>query len=298
MIDYFNLPNNDKNVQIFYGIGSSVWQIWQKPNGCKFAEMFVMGGGAGGSSGQTAASGTRLGGGGGGGAATSKGVFSINTIPDTLYILVGMGGNGQTSSANGTSGGLSYVSITPSIASNADFILVNGAVGPTCSNGSPAGSAGTIFVQTAAFCSYLGLVTPIAGSIGFGGGDNASPGTSISVTNITTGGAGGGSIRSLGSQEFAAGGLTGSGFIPTIAGSAGLGGEGISAPFYNLPSINNMNYPMIFIGGLGGGSSNSANGGKGGNGSYGCGGGGGGGGTTLGGFGGNGGDGLVIITSW
>ena len=130
MIDYFNLPNSDNNIQTFYGVGSGVWQVWQKPNGCRFVEMFVMGGGAGGGVGQDASTGTRVGGSGGGSAATSKGIFQASVIPDTLYILVGMGGTGQTLTVSGSSGELSYVSVAPSSAS-ANLYLVNGAAGPT-----------------------------------------------------------------------------------------------------------------------------------------------------------------------
>ena len=296
MIDYFNLPNTDKNFQIFYGIGEGVWQTWQKPRGCKFVQMMLIGGGGGGSSGQTLSTGTRLGGGGGGGSAISRAFYQSNVIPDTLYILVGMGGQGQTLTSNGTSGGISYVTITPTTASTANIFLASGAVGATCSNGNGAGSAGTIFAQTGGFAGYLGLFTAIAGTSGFGGGTNASPGVSITVTNITTGGAGGGSIRALGNQEFDGGGLNGTGFIPQITGTtAGL--DGLSSPFYSLPSSQNSKYPTIFVGGTGGGSKHAGNAGRGGDGSYGCGGGGGGGGTT-GGSGGKGGNGLVIITCW
>jgi hypothetical protein len=297
MIDYFNLANNDKNFQIFYGIGSGVWQTWQKPRGCTMIQIFTIGGGAGGSSGQTASTGTRLGGGGGGGSAIVSGSFLANLLPDTLFILVGMGGLGQTISSNGTSGQLSYVSSQPTTASTANLVLINGAIPPTCTNGQTLGVGGTVFSQTSALLSYLGMITAVAGPNAAQGGTNSGPGDSVALaTNIVTGGAGGGSVRALGNQPFAGGGLQGSGFVPTIAGSQN-GEDGISMPYYNLPSNQTMTNAMVFVGGLGGGSSHISNGGKGGNGSYGCGGGGGGG-SILGGSGGNGGDGLVIITCW
>jgi hypothetical protein len=297
MIDYFNFTNNDKNFQIFYGVGSGVWQTWQKPRGCTFVEIFTIGGGAGGSSGQTASTGTRLGGGGGGGSAICSGVFFANFLSDTLYILVGMGGLGQTQSLNGTSGELSYISTQPSTASTANLLLISGTLRPTCTNGQTAGVGSTVFVQTSALLSYLGVITAVAGPNGANGGTNSGGGDAVALaTNILTGGAGGGSIRSLGNQPFAGGGLQGSGFVPTIAGGSN-GVDGTSMPYYNFPSNQTMTNAMVFVGGLGGGSSHVSNGGKGGNGSYGCGGGGGGG-SILGGNGGNGGDGLVIITCW
>ena len=309
MIDYFNFTNNDKNFQIFYGVGSGVWQTWQKPRGCTFVEIFTIGGGAGGSSGYTdvSGSGTRFGGGGGGSSAIVSGVFFANFLPDTLYISVGMGGFGQTQSSIGTSGELSFVSTQPTSAATANLLLISGTIPPTCSNTQAGGAASTVFTQGTALLSYLGVITAVAGAAGATGANNASPANAVAAaTNILTGGAGGGSVRSVGNVTLASGGLQGSGFIPTIAGgvsgSLGVDGQdGLSMPYYNFPSTQNMREAMVFIGGLGGGASHLSNGGNGGNGSYGCGGGGGGGSTTgngIGGRGGNGGDGLVIITCW
>ena len=306
MIDNFNLPNNDKNVQSFYGIGSGVWQTWQKPNGCKFIQMIVIGGGGGGGAGATGIAGSsRSGGAGGGASAISRAFGVLSTIPDTLYILVGMGGTGglPTSGAggNGTVGALSYVSVQPNTTTS-NIILASGAAaagagngGATASSNATAGIAGTIFAQTAGFISYNFLVTLIAGQAGGNGGNINQSGTAISLANIVSGGAGGAGVSNT-SRNGA--NVTGAGFVPTINGgnSTNLSQANSGFSSYNEQLIN-MPYNLFFTGGAGGYALNNGTGGDGGNGSYGSGGGGGGGGTT-GGRGGNGGNGLVIITCW
>lgn len=305
MIDYFNLISTDKNSQIFYAAGSEVWQTWTKPNGCKFVHFYLLGGGGGGSSGRTDVtfSVTREGGGGGGSSSFAQGYFPSNLIPDTLFVCVGMGGSGQTSIMNGTSGGISFISISPTSADTANIILRSGNVGATCSNARTGGIGGTVFVGSTGILSFLGQIQNTVGSNGLAGGTNASPvGSSISAYFLT-GGAGGGAVRSVGNSSNNGGGLTGSGYIPTIGGGNTTGNpNGLSNPLFYFPTQDyGMNNPMTFIGGLGGAGLDATNGGDGGDGSYGCGGGGGGGSTTgngIGGRGGNGGNGLVIITSW
>ena len=306
MIDYFNLADNEKYTKIFYSIGSGVWQTWDKPKDCNFINFFVLGGGGGGASGSTGnlASSTRVGGGGGGSSAITKGLFPSFFLPETLYILVGRGGLGQTPTSNGTSGEISFICISPTTADTANIILKSGTIGPTCSNSNAAGSAGTVFPLTGGYISYLGLINTVAGVVGYGGGTNASPiGSPILILNIVTGGAGGGAVRSVGNTSNDGGGLTGSGFIPSFNGGITIGTtDGQSGVSFNYPTpdIPKSN-PMVFTGGLGGAGMNNTNGGRGGNGSFGCGGGGGGGSTTgngIPGSGGDGGDGLVIITCW
>lgn len=306
MIDNFNLPNNDKNVQSFYGIGSGVWQTWQKPNGCKFIQMIVIGGGGGGGAGATGIAGsTRSGGAGGGASAISRAFGTLSTIPDTLYILVGMGGTGGLPTAgaggNGTTGNLSYISVQPNTTTS-NIILASGTGvagggngGAVGSSNATAGSAGTVFLQTAGFLSYNFLVSLIAGQLGGSGGNQNQSGTAVSLTNIVSGGAGGAGVSTT---ARVGANITGAGFVPTINGGnptnpsqADSGFTSFNDKLFNLP------YNLFFTGGAGGFSDNAGVGGNGGNGSFGSGGGGGGGGTT-GGNGGNGGDGLVIITCW
>jgi hypothetical protein len=306
MIDNFNLPNNDKNVQSFYGIGSAVWQTWQKPNGCKFMQMIVIGGGGGGGAGATSIAGSaRSGGAGGGASAISRAFGTLSTIPDTLYILVGMGGTGGLPTAgaggNGTVGTLSYVSVQPNTTTS-NIILASGAAAAGAGNGgavgssnATAGSAGTVFLQTAGFLSYNFLVSLIAGQLGGSGGNQNQSGTAVSLTNIVSGGAGGAGVSTT---SRVGANVTGSGFVSTINGGNPTNPSEADSGFssYNEQLIN-MPYNLFFTGGAGGYANNTTAGGIGGNGAYGSGGGGGGAGTT-GGSGGNGGNGLVIITCW
>jgi len=305
MIDYFNLISNDKNTQILYGVGSGVWQTWTKPNNCKFVHMYVMGGGAGGSSGYTDVtfSSNRLGGGGGGSSAITKAFFPGNLIPETLYFLVGMGGIGQTSSSSGTSGEITFISTQPSTAFTANILLRSGNVAPTCSNTQAAGVGGTVFTSTNGLLSTFGVIQTLAGINAAAGGTNASPIGGSNGQYFITGGAGGGAVRSVGNSSNGGGGVTGAGYIPTIAGGTIVGDpNGLSKPLTHFPSDGyGMKNPMTFYGGCGGAGLDLTNGGNGGDGTYGCGGGGGGASTTgngIGGNGGNGGDGLVIITCW
>ena len=306
MIDNFNLPNNDKNVQSFYGIGSDVWQTWQKPNGCKFIQMIVIGGGGGGGAGATAiANSNRSGGAGGGSSAISRGFGILSSIPDTLYILVGLGGTGGLptvgAGGNGTVGALSYVSVQPNTTTS-NIILASGTAAAGAGNGgavastnATAGIAGTIFAQTAGFLSYNFLVALIAGQAGGTGGSTAQSGTSITLANIVSGGAGGAGVATT---SINGANVTGSGFVPTINGGNFTNLSQADSGFTSFnDKLINMPYNLFFTGGAGGYSLNGGTGGNGGNGAYGSGGGGGGGGTT-GGSGGNGGNGLVIITCW
>jgi hypothetical protein len=303
MIDLSDLPNQDYTTTIFYTIGSGIWQTWTKPKGCQFVQMILLGGGGGGSSGYTdaAATITRTGGSGGGSGTVSRGLFPAYTLPNTLFILVGNGGNGQTISTSGSSGETTYVSLKPNVVTPINLIL--SARGGLCSNSLTAPIGGTAFVSTDGVLSYLGIITSTSGRSGIAGGTNASPVPSLVVIGgITNGGAGGGAIRTSPSDTANnGGGILGSGFVPSISGGLAIGNtNGQSNPYFNLPTKGTiLGNPMVFLGGTGGASSITANGGYGGDGSYGSGGGGGGGATTgigIGGNGGNGGDGLVIIT--
>jgi hypothetical protein len=306
MIDYFNLPNNDKNVQTFYTIGNGLWQTWQKPRGCKFMEVYMVGGGGGGGAGATNVAGTsRSGGAGGGSSAISRAFVSLSIVPDVLYVSVGIGGTAGTSTAgaggNGGAASLSYLSILPSTTTS-NVIIASGTAaagggngGAVASSSATAGSAGTIFVQTNGLLSYNFLVSLVVGQLGGAGGNDASSGTAITLSLPVSGGAGGAGLLSTGRNGA---NITGAGFVPTINGgnvtnlsTADSGFTSFNDKLINLP------YSLFFTGGAGGYANNSNPGGDGGNGAFGSGGGGGGGGTT-GGRGGKGGDGLVIITCW
>jgi hypothetical protein len=318
MIDIFNLPDTNNNVKVFYSTGSNNWQIWQKPRNCKFVNMFLIGGGGGGAGGDTG-TGSAYGGGGGGSSSITSGIFLANVLPDTLYIQVGIGGNGGVGQigasppSDGFSGTLSYVSVFPSattsslITNTNPIVLASGNVaagGGFTTSTYAGGSAGTSFSQTSPsfnVFSYLGVISVIGGQAGGAGGTPSITAPNITITSLTSGGAGGGGGLSTASISKG-GNITGVGNIPTISGGTTLGEDG-NHGYTNLPLFLSGNkLPLFFTGGAGGGSSNITITGTGGNGSFGCGGGGGGGGTggnpVTHGVGGRGGDGLVIITCW
>jgi len=303
--DFFNIPDNSLNNQVFFCKGGTDFQVWSKPQNCKFVNIFCLGSGAGGGGGQGGAGATsRRGGGGGGSAGYSLGYFSASQLPDSLFLLVPQGGTGGigSTSTNGSSGALSYVSIQPNITA-INLLLVSGNAVPTAGNsglnGGAGGTGGTVW--TGGILNALGLATANAGQNGIAGLTTAIP-TNLTITSIITGGGAGAGTN--GATQQAGGNITGSGFINTISGGAGsstgTAGDGSGGYIGNLPTANaSARQPMFFTGGAGGGSSNTGTGGAGGNGAYGCGGAGGGAGvTSSGGNGGKGGDGLIIITSW
>ena len=302
--DFFNLPDNALNNQVFYAKGGTDFQIWSKPQNCKFVNIFCLGSGAGGGYGQTGAGGvSRRGGGGGGSAGYSLGFFSASQLPDTLFMLVPSGGvGGIVGATNGSAGALSYVSVEPNITA-INLLLVSGAVAPTGglagASGGTGGTGGTVW--GGGILNSLGLATANAGQNGITG-QTTLPSTSLTIAGIVTGGCAGAGMNSSTTQT--GGSITGSGFINTISGGAGsstgVAGDGSGGYISSIPSANaSARQPMIFTGGTGGGSSNTGTGGNGGDGAYGSGGGGGGAGVTnFAGNGGKGGDGLIIITCW
>ena len=297
MIDYNNLPNLDNSVSIFYAIGSATWQTWQKPRGCKFVYILVIGGGAGGGGGQSGTGVGRTGGGGGGSSGMNKGMFMANTLPDIVYINVGYGGAGGTPNSNGSDGSISYVSVLPDTTS-VNVLLYSNSTTP--GGGAAAGTlGGTGGAPTAAnqILGYSGVNLFGAGQQGTAGGTNiGGSGTALSPTSPLCGGAGGGGSSAANSNGFGGNVNTG-GVFPVLSGGAtGVRGtDGFTGSFPNKSNV--LRNAFIFTGGSGGGANGAGIGGDGGNGAFGCGGGGGGAGTT-GGSGGRGGDGLVIIISW
>jgi len=300
-MDVFNFPNTQNNQFVYFANGvTTSWQTWSKPRNIKFVSIFAISGGGGGGGGRTSSTGINAAGGGGGAASgTALGTFPANSLPDTLYILVGLGGNGGPGQTNGSNGSITYVSSQPNTTS-INVIIGGSAATPSAGVGGQAGgtpgSAPTAFSKTST--GFLGACGTITSTAGWGGaqGGTALSGTSIFVSGVTTGGAGGGGNTSA-SRDNVGGDITGIGVIPTIlGGSTGLTGD--NGYISMTPSINSsVGIPMFFTGGAGGGSKFNGVGGNGGDGGYGCGGGGAGSGLT-GGTGGKGGDGLVIITCW
>ena len=284
MIDVFNIPSNTQSTFTFYSLGAGVWQTWNKPRGAKMIEIFCLGGGGAGVA-PTLSTGTGTGGGGGGSAGIVRGLIPAFLLPDTLYILVGRGGIGQSTPSPGPGGGISYIALQP-LTSEQTLICKSSTTIAGGGTGTAGGTAATISVVSLSAFGNLGLFTAIAGV----NGSNEGLSPTALASNLTTGGAGGGGKTSI---AFTAGGnITAASVILTstvnggqTSGANGNSGYGTLQPFCGT-------------GGAGGAGIQGASGtgGNGGNGFYGCGGAGAGGSSTVSAKAGNGGDGLVIIT--
>ncbi len=301
-MDVFNIPNTQINTNVFHSTGSASWQTWNKPLGCKFVSMFAISGGGGGGGGAGQNPGANSNGGGGGAASgTAFGIFPANVLPDTVYILVGLGGAGGGPGVNGSVGGITYVSAQPNTTSiNVIIAGTSNTAGGGFSgtNGGAGGNTPTAFSKTSTgLLGASGIITSTNGWPGAAGGvGNSSLAGNIAISGITTGGAGGGAGTSSNVDNLG-GRIVGNDIVPTISG--GTSGQTGSFGYTSLiPSIGtSARVPMVFTGGAGGGSKVGGLGGKGGGGSYGCGGGGAGSGAIAsGGTGGAGGNGLVVIT--
>jgi hypothetical protein len=298
MIDYNNLIQ-EPNIQVFNAQNSNIFQTWQKPRGCKFVNFFVIGaGGGGGSGGNWSIGNNSVGGGGGGSGGIYNTIIPSMYLPDTLYIMVGLGGFGGGSNgvtANGGTGGATYISTSGNL-SNLNqglFMSMGGGVGGRLPAGQAAGTNGSGIYR------WLGLHTVYNG-VGGANGGSGSTGNSQLISNILSGGAGGGGNDNTG-LSFSGGSVIGSGFVPTIFGSQTSTIAGQNGFTSIIPSqlLLNNNSPLFFTGGAGGAASSVSTGGRGGNAAIGCGGGGGGSGPIGAvGAGGRGGNGLVIITCW
>jgi len=305
-----HLPDSATSVQVFHAQGEATdWYSWNKPHNCKFVHIFCLGGGGGGGSGSGAAAAlSRRGGGGGGSSGFTTGFFSAAFLPDTIYLQVGKGGaggSGGSSNTSGSAGPLSYVSISPTASVPQNILLQSGAApaGPGVYGGGlgGGGAAGTIWTASATNILITGLIVPVAGQVGGTGQTNPTP-TNITVAGLTTGGAPGAGLGSIGQQG---GSILGTGSVPTVIGGAAGGSSNNTTPggdgssyYATYPSSTNyVTDNLFFSGGSGGGSSDGGVAGNGGAAAFGAGGGGGGCGITgFGGRGGRGGNGLIIIT--
>ena len=199
-----HIPDNSIDTQVFYAnVGANDWHTWHKPHKCKFIHIICLGSGGGGGGANSGASGTvRRGGGGGGSGGVTTGFYQSSFFPDTLYLQVGEGGTpgvgGSTISAGGA-GSISYVSIQPNTTA-ANIILQSGSVvalGGGAGNITGAAGAGSTVWAAAAtnILTSYGIAVPVAGSAGLAGTTTGAA-NSITITGITTGGAGGvGAVR-------------------------------------------------------------------------------------------------------
>jgi hypothetical protein len=291
MIDVFNIPSSTQNTITFYATGN--WQTWNKPRNAKMIEIFCLGGGAGGGQ-HTVSTGNSFAGGGGASGGIVRGLIPAFLLPDTIYILVGKGGAGPSTSA--TAGGVGNISYVALQTTTSEQTLICKSSTTTPGGGGAAAGAGgapTISVVSLSAFGNLGLFTAIAGVAGTTGAlTTTGSGTNQPAlgTSIVTGGCGGGGKGSAG--VFGTGGnITSASAVLTnqvnggqTEGADGGSGYGTLQPFCGTGGA----------GGAGRGGT-TGTGGRGGDGWYGCGGGGTGGGSVVT-KAGNGGDGLVIIT--
>jgi len=309
MFDGFHLPSGYgyPDTQIFNTPTSlangNEFMTWRKPKGKTMLYIFLIGSGGGGGGGFTAAAAAaRAGGGGGGGSAHATLIIPLFLIPDVLYVLTPLGGQGGVSGGQTPGvGNSSVVSLQPNSTLSNILLQSQGAGGGagaggtgTGSTAGAAGAAGTAPAIGQMPLAAMGIFVGYPGVAGLIGGAAAGAnggGQTIPVTGALAmgGGAGAGTT----SADFIGGGVTAisSSLLSeqrpaTPASGSNDGGSG-------APIIK----PLWFWGGLGGSSSNSSTGGNGGYGNFGAGGGGGGGGTT-GGRGGDGGGGLAIFHTW
>jgi hypothetical protein len=260
-----NLVYSDKHqTAFFFGeIGqTSNWKVWNKPAGCKFVNIFVLGGGGGGGGGQSCSGNANyLGGGAGGGGG---GMFSLFVpamfIPDTLYINCGQGGLGgsgdyydgtttTTSAVSGSSGGNTYVCAYPD--TNVGNILCLGTSGigggvagayidTNVSAMAPGGAGGIIPLTTIFPFRTIGFPSIARGSSGSNGcktfytGITQYPlgGTTVlnGTTAFSTGGCGGDAVRGDASNPNISG---------RVGGFTNSAGTGITEfPSYILTTVD------------------------------------------------------------
>jgi hypothetical protein len=289
MLDLSYFQNQNSNVQGFFNGGT--WQTWIKPRGAKMVNIICQGSGAGGGGGFQSASTPRAGGGGGGSGATARLTINANLLPDILYILPGIGGNGGLGGApatSGSSGQNSFVTLIPNTGSISNVVLRSGttpaAAGGAGTTSAPSQAVGeTINVITNNIFTNLGTFTYQAGVVA-NSSSTGNAGTTTPSNFVTNSGGGGGTGTG--------GAVTATGVFPGITAAA-VNTNGANGPIYYKPIL-------MLYGGRGGGGAVTGNGGNGGNGAPGAGGGGGGASFNTGvdaGNGGRGGDGFVIITT-
>jgi hypothetical protein len=291
MLDLSYFQNQNSNVQGFFNGGT--WQTWIKPRGAKMVNIICQGSGAGGGGGFQSVSTPRGGGGSGASGATARLTIDAKLLPDILYILPGIGGNGGlggTTATAGSPGQNSFITLIPSTGSVSNVVLRSGTTpavaggGGTTAGGSIGGGETISLIANNIFAN-LGTFTFQAGVLG-GPGVTGAGGVQVVSNFVTGGGGGGGTSTGQGVQA--------NGVFPSIPATS-LNTNGIGNIIIYKPTL-------ILFGGNGGGGSTAAgtNGGNGGNGAPGAGGGGGGASSNTGvnaGNGGRGGDGFIIITT-
>lgn len=315
MLDFSHIPDSPNvDIQKFYGDVSTTliqWKTWRKPRGCKFVYMIGVGGG--GSGGVGLNTGTTSGGGAGGGSgAQSSVLIPAMFVPDILYVQVGRGGVGVTTSAAvGATGVQTLIAAEPytSVTSRLTFLLANPGVATgtaaTITAGGAAGTAAAVATIADMPLAGKGAYQFFAGQAGGAGGSStvaptalATPATGLMVTGGAGGGGTGGATALAGANITGVG--LGNGIFPTVPG--GAAGTGATPAGRGAGGFIAQNFMLNYGGTGGGGATTTAGGlaGAGGNGAPGCGGGGGGGATTTNTtlLSGDGGPGFAYIISW
>ena len=289
------LTQTQENKWIFYAAGSS-WQVWEKPDGCNFIHIVVIGAGSGGGGGYQRSLGPASGGGGGASGPVSTLMIPAYVLPDKLYIQVATGGAGGANLASGSVGGSTYIGLVPDTTNTLCNILfsitVSGQAAGQGGNGGP-GGAGNRNTITTPFFGWGRFVNVVAAQNGQAG---IAPSTDLTQTAMVGGGAGGAYTTSA-DVAVAGRSITSSYKQPSAVTYSVGQAVGVSDSAGSGPNL--ISPQPQFFGGAGGAALNTTNTASGGDGGIGCGGGGAGpnltGGSSTG---GKGGDGLVIITCW
>jgi hypothetical protein len=316
-------PFPSADIQTFDAPGGT----WNKPTGPRtgltLIRLWGSGGGGGGGASLATAVIAKGGTGGGGGACISQ-IFLTDELPDTLRVIIGLGGIGGAGGLAGAQGNSGNNGLSSFVRSSTTiFLNVTGGVGGTGGATSAlnqtggAGSGthgvpGAIPVQAASGQPSSGSSSSVIGPAweGGGGGGGSSAATPVPLVtqggNARFGGAGGGSGGCHSSVpdivNATAGGGTGNSVGVTAGGLGGAAGTSGASPTAGANGIDTTG----IVGGTGGGGGGttvtaSTDGAKGGNGGKGGGGGGGGGvgmNPGVGGNGGNGGNGFGWIATW
>lgn len=275
---------------------NGLYSAWERPEGVSMLMGLMIGGGGAGGNGFTRAAGNP--GGGGGGGASGAIVRFIMPLMDLERFYYSVGAGGTSTRPQGQP---CFISMTPTVSSNANDLLVAtssagagwGGNGTAAAGGAAGTSPGAGSIAANLWGLYMQAVF-VSGQAGATGGAVGTAGASVAANTIgavnTPGGGGGGCNNGV----IAPGGAVAltNGYIST---QPGVGGSSA----INTPGSNGFNLykPFFSFGGGGGCGCDVIDGGAGGNGGYGSGGGGGGAGVN-GGIGGSGGDGIIFLWAW
>ena len=302
---------------------------WTKPTGPRTGLTLIRlwsGGGGGGGGASLATAAVAKGGSGGGGGVCFSRIYLTDELPDTLRVVIGLGGAGGAGGAAGAAGGAPTAGTASYLrsASPPFFNLsqpggagTGGQITATATTGGGGSgihgtNIGTVSGSAASFQPASGSTSSAFGPAWEGGGGGGGSDGTATVPLVTAGGTarfGGGGGGSGGCHSnvpanvnATAGGGTGNSVGATASGLGGAAGTSGASPTAGANGIDTDG----IVGGTGGGGGGttvtaSTAGRNGGNGGKGGGGGGGGGvgmNPGVGGRGGNGGNGYGIIISW